>query len=143
MKKNKQSVQIGLGASSILMIFVVLCMMILSVLAYNHAQQNEAITRREVAYEEAYLEANTNACMVYEGISNMATQTNEMNDIIIQSTMQDMLLKSNVTYRVDEATLYASFYINKTQTLQVVLEKQGLDIMKKEWKLESTGGSSS
>lgn len=41
MKLEKRGVQIGLGASSIFMIFVVLCMMILSVLSYTRSLQNE------------------------------------------------------------------------------------------------------
>ena len=41
MKKRKQSVQIGLGATSIFMIFVILCMTILSVISYTRATQNK------------------------------------------------------------------------------------------------------
>ena len=47
MKLEKRGVQIGLGASSIFMIFVVLCMMILSVLSYTRSLQNEKIAQRD------------------------------------------------------------------------------------------------
>lgn len=53
-KERKRGMQIGLGASSILMIFVVLCMMILCVLSYSRAAQSEKIALREKAYQEAY-----------------------------------------------------------------------------------------
>ncbi len=55
MKKRKQSVQIGLGATSIFMIFVILCMTILSVLSYTRASQNEKIAERERLFREAIM----------------------------------------------------------------------------------------
>lgn len=61
MRNEKRGIQIGLGASSIFMIFVVLCMMILSVLSYTRALQNEKIAQREKLYQEAYARSDTGA----------------------------------------------------------------------------------
>ena len=66
MKLEKRGVQIGLGASSIFMIFVVLCMMILSVLSYTRSLQNEKIAQREKLYQEAVAKSDAGAQLLID-----------------------------------------------------------------------------
>lgn len=64
MKKRQSS--LGVGASTILMIFVVLCMSILSILTYMSAKENDAESKRELEYVQAYYEADQIANTIIE-----------------------------------------------------------------------------
>lgn len=139
MNKRKHTVQIGLGASSILMIFVVLCMMILSVLAYNHAAQNESIAKREVAYEEAYQKANTKGEILYEVLKQESQQKTTWQELVTHDLLQDKA----ISYIIQEQRITIKVEVNQQQYLQIVLQKDGSQISKQEWKLVSTGGTTS
>lgn len=57
MKREKADYRIGVGASSVLMILVVLALTTLSLLAFGSARNIEALTRRNVEMTCAYYEA--------------------------------------------------------------------------------------
>lgn len=57
MKREKADYRVGIGASSILMILVVLALATLSLLAFGSARNTEALTRRNVEMTCAYYEA--------------------------------------------------------------------------------------
>lgn len=140
MKKHKRSVQIGLGVSSILMIFVILCMMILSTLSYTRALQNEKIAQREKAYQEAYYKADEQASIIYETLKQRSTKENTLEDIVTSEDIQKLYKEANVTYQSEKNKLYMKLHVYEHQYLSIVLEKQNQDIIKKQWKLVSTGG---
>ena len=58
MNKNRRTMTIGLGVPTILVIFVVLGMVILSLLTYLKAVQNEKSVEREIEYVTSYYEAD-------------------------------------------------------------------------------------
>lgn len=57
MKRKKAEHRVGIGASSVLMILVVLALATLSLLAFGSAKSTEALTRRNVEMACAYYEA--------------------------------------------------------------------------------------
>lgn len=75
MKSKRRNVSFGLGASSIMMIFVVLCMMILSVLSYSKALQNESIANRQKEKASAYHKADATIQMIlsHQDVKEMDT----------------------------------------------------------------------
>lgn len=57
MNRNRPDYRVGVGASSVLMILVVLAMAALSLLAFGSARDTEALTLRNVEMSAAYYEA--------------------------------------------------------------------------------------
>lgn len=55
--KHKQEYRVGTGATSMLMIFIVLCLTTLSILSYSSARADLAITKRNVEMNEKSNEA--------------------------------------------------------------------------------------
>ncbi|MGX8834629.1 hypothetical protein ACWG0P_10475 [Amedibacillus sp. YH-ame6] len=140
MKKTKRNVQIGLGASSILMIFVVLCMMILSVLAYNQAKQNYDIAKREAVYEEAYRKADTKASILYEVLNTYVKEDGSLDKTLARLDVQEQFQSEDVQYELLNQTISIHIKVNAQQSLQVVLEQVGNEVISNSWKLISTGG---
>lgn len=140
MKKTKRNVQIGLGASSILMIFVVLCMMILSVLAYNQAKQNYDIAKREAIYEEAYRKADTKASILYEVLNTYVKEDGSLDKTLARLNVQEQFQSEDVQYELQNQTISIHIKVNAQQSLQVVLEQVGDEVISNSWKLISTGG---
>ncbi|MEG0275256.1 MAG: hypothetical protein RR690_09005 [Longicatena sp.] len=140
MKKTKRNVQIGLGASSILMIFVVLCMMILSVLAYNQAKQNYDIAKREAVYEEAYRKADTKASILYEVLNTYVKEDGSLDKTLARLDVQEQFQSGDVQYELQNQTISIHIKVNAQQSLQVVLEQVGNEVISNSWKLISTGG---
>lgn len=58
---NEQGYRMGIGASSVLLIFVVLCLTTLGVLSYASARASQALTDRRQTQVEAYFEASAAA----------------------------------------------------------------------------------
>lgn len=143
MKKARKNVQIGLGAASILMIFVILCMMILSVLAYANAKQNERIAQREVNYKESYYKADCKAEIIFALFQEKQTNGSTMETLLEQPQILQALQDEGIRYTIKGATLQLFVHVNDQQELQVILEKTDIGILKKSWKLVATGGQSS
>ncbi len=55
---NEQGYRVGVGASSVLMIFVVLSLTTLGVLSFASARANQTLTARRTAHVEGYYEAS-------------------------------------------------------------------------------------
>lgn len=138
MKKTKRSVQIGLGASSILMIFVVLCMMILSVLSYNRALQNEAIAQRERQYQEDYYQADTRLELVQEALKTYEDRDMELSAILKQEDIQKVLSGLSVTRQGN--TLQVIAEVNTHQQLIAKFQWKEGKLTINSWKLSSKGG---
>lgn len=138
MKKTKKSVQIGLGASSILMIFVVLCMMILSVLSYNRATQNQAIADREKVYQEDYYKADMKMETVYEVLKLYDGKDISMDEILTQKNMKTAL--TGLSYQQQAERLVVEIDINSQQILHGEFKRNHHKIAVTSWKLSSKGG---
>lgn len=140
MKADKRGVQIGLGASSIFMIFVVLCMMILSVLSYTRALQNEKIAQRERLYQESYARSDeaaqllVNELKLYPDIS--------LRQCLKQDSVQKLMKEYDMETAWQKEELLVSIPVQKEQQLQVRLQKQGKDIHIKAWKTITKGDAS-
>ncbi|MEG0329332.1 MAG: hypothetical protein RSC10_03520 [Longicatena sp.] len=141
MHKKRRGVQIGLGASSILMIFVVLCMMILSVLSFTNALQSEKIAIREKTYQEDYYKANTKAETIYELLLKYDSGNRPFSQIVQERDIQTMMDKEHIQYQIKEAQMTLEVAVNTQQKLVIELLKTPEGIQKKSWKLNSLGGN--
>lgn len=114
MKNKTTSLKIGVGTATILMIFVVLCMVILSVLSLQEAQMNEALVNKEKDYTQAYYEAKTKADLIY----------NEMCDtsVSLATRIENVEQQYEVRVAHDAQSIRYVVAINEQKQLQVIVK---------------------
>lgn len=112
-QEKRKQIRVGLGASSILMIFVVLCMMILSVLSYSKALQKEDIANRSKLVQKAYSEADARLQYVLH----------EMNHTLPLDTNSKELMDSyEITYEIKGNIITLTCPVNEHSQLRAVIE---------------------
>lgn len=130
MKQEKRKhVQIGLGASSIMMIFVVLCMMILSVLSYSKALQKEKIADRSKQVQTAYTKADASIQYVLHEMKH---------DLPLDDQTQHLFTSFDIKYEVKDGKLILTHAINEHQKLQAIIDTNKQWIIK-EYATTGTG----
>ena len=126
--KNKQStLKIGIGTATILMIFVVLCMVILSVLSLKEAQMNVHLVEKEKQYTQAYYEAQAQATMVFNAIQKKDSTPEQWQNI--SNTL-------DVDIQYNDRIIYYSVKINKNKQLVVELARDNTFTITK-WVVEN------
>lgn len=100
---NRQTLKPGTGIATLLMIFVVLAMAVLSVLSYLRVLQDHKSTQRQVEYATSYAKANAQAMYIQDQVKQGFTQG-------VQP------LGEGYTFTVE---------ISEEQFLEVVLDSQG------------------
>lgn len=111
--KDSSSLKIGIGTPTILMIFVVLCMVILSVLSFQAADHNASLVEKEKTYVTNYYEAKAKAEQVASSLDKMS-----LNEINKQYQVNVQENQSQYQYQCQ---------IDEKKELYVVVEKESLD----------------
>ena len=140
MRNEKRGIQIGLGASSIFMIFVVLCMMILSVLSYTRALQNEKIAQREKLYQEAYARSDTGAQLLVNEMRQHADL--RMEQLLKLEQVEKLLEEYHMETKWSQAELLVNIPVQEEQQLQLRLQKQNKSLLIRAWKTITKGDAS-
>lgn len=79
MKKDNQGFHMGIGASTIFMIFVVLVMFILGILSYLRANSNYESMKRQINITREYYQSEAKLLDLYYGLD-----TNDLTGVIDQ-----------------------------------------------------------
>lgn len=137
MRNEKRGIQIGLGASSIFMIFVVLCMMILSVLSYTRALQNEKIAQREKLYQEAYARSDTGAQLLVIEMRQHADL--RLEQLLKLEQVEKLLEEYHMETKWSQAELLVNIPVQEEQQLQLRLQKQNKSLLIRAWKTITKG----
>ena len=140
MRNEKRGIQIGLGASSIFMIFVVLCMMILSVLSYTRALQNEKIAQREKLYQEAYARSDTGAQLLVNEMRQHADL--RLEQLLKLEQVEKLLEEYHMETKCTQAELLVNIPVQEDQQLQLRLQKQNKSLLIRAWKTITKGDAS-
>lgn len=140
MRNEKRGIQIGLGASSIFMIFVVLCMMILSVLSYTRALQNEKIAQREKLYQEAYARSDTEAQLLVNEMRQHADL--RLEQLLKLEQVEKLLEEYHMETKWSQAELLVNIPVQEDQQLQLRLQKQNKSLLIRAWKTITKGDAS-
>ena len=140
MRNEKRGIQIGLGASSIFMIFVVLCMMILSVLSYTRALQNEKIAQREKLYQEAYARSDTGAQLLVNEMRQHADL--RLEQLLKLEHVEKLLEEYHMETKWSQAELLVNIPVQEDQQLQLRLQKQNKSLLIRAWKTITKGDAS-
>lgn len=113
--RDRNSLKIGIGTPTILMIFVVLCMVILSVLSYQEADYHMKLAEKEKESITLYYEAVTRAKQVKDQLVNLSfEEIEEMYDVKVME---------------EEKVYHYTCRIDEHKELYVVIEKASLDTM--------------
>lgn len=113
--KDNGSLKIGVGTPTILMIFVVLCMVILSVLSFQEADHNMLLVEKEKAYVTNYYEAKAKANQIAHEMKN--------------TSIEDIQEKYDLVIQEDQTSYQYHIEIDKKKEIYVVLNKNSLDFM--------------
>ena len=140
MRNEKRGIQIGLGAASIFMIFVVLCMMILSVLSYTRALQNEKIAQREKLYQEAYARSDTGAQLLVNEMRQHADL--RLEQLLKLEQVEKLLEEYHMETKWSQAELLVNIPVQEDQQLQLRLQKQNKSLLIRAWKTITKGDAS-
>lgn len=111
--KESSSLKIGIGTPTILMIFVVLCMVILSVLSFQAADHNALLVEKEKTYVTNYYEAKVQA-------EKIASLLDEMPLNEINKHYQVNVIENQSYYQYQCS-------IDEKKELYVVIEKKNLE----------------
>ncbi|NBK98849.1 MAG: hypothetical protein EOM50_12660 [Erysipelotrichia bacterium] len=124
MKHKTSSLKIGIGTPTILMIFVVLCMTILSVLSFMEANTNRKLINKEITYSENYYQANATATKIQNALlENKQSITSLSEQYLVEMKENDTEIEYYVT-------------IDDKKYLHVILDKKDMQISKM-WKVEN------
>lgn len=113
--KDSGSLKIGIGTPTILMIFVVLCMVILSVLSFQEADHNMMLAEKEKNYVTNYYEAKAKANQIANELQNLS--------------IKDIQEKHDLIIKEDQSSYQYQCSIDKKKEINVVLDKDNLDFI--------------
>lgn len=119
MKNNE--VNSGFGISTLVMIFMVLCLSIFATLTYLQANYNYNQSLKILESKKEYYDADYKASLVYE----------ELKQAIENDEINNLLNKENIEY-VDDVYCY-NINVNDTKTLVVELKYEDGDLKVKRW----------
>lgn len=111
MNKKRKHLSLGLGVPTILSVFIILCMCILSVLTYLNASSNVAGFEKEKSNVKAYYEADTKAKQIVNALKE-------------KEAMNEIEKNYNVIFKTKDNTLFFHVIINENQRLSVKLNEQ-------------------
>lgn len=115
---HKQRVSVGIGLSTFMMLFTVLCMMVFAALAYLQARRNEIEADKIIEASQAYYAADYKASQMYEEI---------------QSHMGDEMYLQQCGVQVKDDLYTYSVEISETKELLVTLRKSVDKLLVEQW----------
>ncbi|MEA5026065.1 hypothetical protein SDC9_106329 [bioreactor metagenome] len=141
MTANKRTVSFGVGISSLLMVMVVLCMTILTALAYLQVHNYQQQYDQQAAMLSAYYAADAAAINNYAKISEILYDNHIMysSEDYLTECRNDLILSG---YQVDNDLVSYSIVIDANHQLNVVLVMQPYQLAERLavriWEMEVT-----
>ena len=82
-KNNSRPAGIGTGYLSLMMIFVVLCLMILAALSFSAAESERKYSEKSAAYTKAYYDADTRAKHTLAKVAEAVSDYTDYSDFML------------------------------------------------------------
>ena len=92
--KSKTEYRVGIGASSILMVLVILALTAVSLLSFRSAKNTEALTKRNLQMTVAYYEASANAQKKLAAIDELLVESQMAANIVLGEALQTELFST-------------------------------------------------
>ena len=105
--KDKSKFQIGTGVTSILMIFVVLCLTTFAILSYASADADLDMTERHITFIEAY----------YDAYSKLNDEVAKIDNIIYK------MLENDTTQELTQDVVISKIHTEKSENVDIIFEK--------------------
>ncbi|MBA4700845.1 MAG: hypothetical protein H2212_15595 [Ruminococcus sp.] len=153
--KKKQISIVNIGSSSLLVVFLVLCLVTFSTLSLSSAKSNYNFSQRLADRRADYYEASRKAELLLDSIDNVLAEIYEastlpyyseaekrLSELTLNEDVKDIVLETNFSAKTPSVSYAIS--INKNQALSVVLELTPVDntaegfYQIKQWKAVST-----
>lgn len=125
MKNKTSTLKIGIGTPTILMIFVVLCMVILCVLSFMEANTNANMSEKEAIYTQNYYKAKTQAELIHNALISEKEISTINNQYQVEIKETDTELEYYVT-------------IDEKKQLHVVIDRNDFSVIHM-WNVETKG----
>ena len=118
--KKKQFFGLGVGLSSVIMIFVVLCLTTLAVLAYFCAKADTKLTDKKVAYASSYQDADVEAKEVLFNVDETLLELSKEQKGLLE--FKDKYKGKAEVSIVDDSYIYYEVYVTDSISLCVKLK---------------------
>lgn len=119
---KKKSVFMGMGVPSLLMMFIILCMIILALLSFENANQSEALAQREIQELEHYYEGEATTEMLLHSISNQDFETlDEMSLTLLEEAKN---IGKVITTEIEHDILNLNITIDDNYIFHVQLDQE-------------------
>lgn len=129
MKHTNKQMHMGTGIISLIMIFVVLCMAIISTLSYLSASQSEQLIDKEIAQSTSTYEKEAIATKLYYKIDELRYLPIE--DIMSNSVIKGMIQENKITWTSENDILNINLpvHVDMVLTLQLHVQITSTDIL--------------
>ncbi len=120
--KNKHLLPLGIGISSILLIFVILCLLTFAVLSLVSANADYKLVKKNTAHAHEVYEAENLANELMDKIDSILESTYQSADSsdYLEQVQQNLAVLDGVSFPSKDQVAY-EIEVNEHQTLQVVL----------------------
>lgn len=109
MKRNKQqSTFVNIGSSSLLIVFLVLCLTTFAILSLSSAQSDYSFSKRSAEHKTEYYEASSRAEMILGEIDQILAETAEQVNAAQKNAAQENAVQENAVQENADSEL-ASF----------------------------------
>lgn len=125
--KMKQRFQfhMGVGTISLLMIFVVLCMVILSSLSFLNAKASRDLAMREKAEITSYYTADAAGVLLYQQFQPLSTIDANYDKIV----GLDIVKQNNIIVTRDETSILMEIPMDYKKQLQIRIQEDGTIVL--------------
>lgn len=120
--KDKHQLPIGIGISSILLIFVILCLLTFAVLSLVSANADYKLVKKNIAHTHEVYEAENSANELMDKIDSILKSTYQSSDSsnYLKQVQQNLTSLDGISFPSKDQIAY-EVKVNEHQTLQVVL----------------------
>ncbi len=118
MRERKEGISVGIGMSTFMMIFIVLCLTIFATLTYLQAKHNLEETNQIIEASQAYYDADYTATTIYKSLKTNYSNT-------------EFLVENNITKQENEYSYVVR--ISDTRELQVTIQENEGKLKIEKW----------
>lgn len=129
MKHTSKQMHMGTGIISLIMIFVVLCMTIISTLSYLSASQSEQLIDKEITQSMLTYEKEAIASKLYLKINELRSLPIE--EIMENSVIKEIIQENKITWTSENDILNISLpvHVNIMLNIQLHVQTTSTDIL--------------
>ena len=128
MKRNKQqSTFVNIGSSSLLIVFLVLCLTTFAILSLSSAQSDYSFSKRSAEHKTEYYEASSRAEMILGEIDQILAETAEQVNAAQKNAAQENVVQENADSELASFELAAAARLDGKEIDNIPLSCTGTE----------------